>query len=272
MVKDHLESAGFELVLHETLPTGNTIKKVSDLLDPSYSDLLVMGGDGTLNEAVNGLKFDIPVSIIPGGSGNDFVKNIDIGKTLGDQIENIIHGDLHRIDLGEANQRKFLNGVGVGFDGQIVEDMLHTEVPLLYGHAKYYYHVLRILASYQPRSFSLEVDGDKIRRDLILLTIGNGTTFGGGFKLTPNAKLNDGQFEICTVGKISALKRFMNILRLKNGSHIVLREVKNFNCRSIMIQGNESLYCHIDGEPFGNPPLDIKILPGALSIRANSIR
>lgn len=271
VIKDFLEGHDGEVEIHLTEKdrTGKTI--ISNLLDDSFTDLLIIGGDGTINEAVNGMKYDIPVSFYPGGTGNDFVKNLDIGESSDKNLEVAWNGKIHRIDAGICNDRIFLNGVGIGFDGQIVEEMQHRHVPLLSGHAKYYYHVLSILAFYKEREFSLSIDGTHSEKDLILLTVGNGTTFGGGFKLTPQARIDDGKFQVCTVAKISALRRFLNIIRLKNGSHDRLPEVELMDCQSISIGENEMLNCHIDGEPFGNPPFNIRILPGHLRIRANAV-
>ena len=103
--------------------------------------------------------------------------------------------------------------------------MLKRKVPFLSGQVKYYFHVLHILASYKYRDYQLDIDGTQSSAKLISLSITNGTTFGGGFKLSPNAKIDDGYLDICTIGEISSLKRFLNIPRLQKGSHGVLKEV-----------------------------------------------
>lgn len=243
---------------------------ISEFLDASFTDLIIIGGDGTINEAVNGLKHDIPVSILPAGTGDDFIKNVNIGKSLSERIETAINGKIHLIDLGQCNDRKFVNGVGIGFDGQIVEDMESKRVPLLRGHAAYYYHVLRILGGYKERPFQYSIDGEKLEKDLILLTVGNGTTFGGGFKLMPEAKIDDGLLEVCEIGKISGIRRFMNIHKLSGGTHGTLKEVEFHKAKSIRIEPNDRLFAHIDGERMGQPPFEIKVLPGALKLRVTS--
>ena len=141
------------------------------------------------------------------------------------------------------------------------------KVPLLKGHAKYYYHVLTILASYKERSFSYTINDESASSDLILMTIGNGTTFGGGFKLMPDAKIDDGFLEVCKIGAISAVRRFLNISKLSNGSHGRLSEVSFEKAKSVRIDKNDLLYAHADGEDIGQPPYDIQILPKALTLR-----
>jgi YegS/Rv2252/BmrU family lipid kinase len=206
----------------------------------------------------------------PLGSGDDFVKNIDIGNNLHGYFDTIVNGNIKSIDLGLCNDRKFLNGIGIGFDGQIQANMLTKKVPLLTGHAKYYFHVLHILSSYRARDYTLKIEGNESRQKLILLTIAKGTTFGGGFKLTPHGSIDDGQLAVCSIGDISPLKRYLNILKLQNGTHDSMNEVSLFHTREIEIAANDLLEGHIDGEYLGKPPFKISVMPKALRVRIRS--
>lgn len=270
-LSEKLEDQELDFQLFDTNESKSATKTISDHLDQSFTDLIIVGGDGTINESVNGLKYDIPVSIIPAGTGDDFIKNVSIGKTLEEQIDTAINGEVVAIDLGQCNERKFVNGVGIGFDGQIVEDMASKRVPFLKGHAAYYYHVLRILGGYKERHFKFRLNGnEEYEKELILLTVGNGTTFGGGFKLMPDAKINDGLLEICEIGKISGLRRFLNVNKLSGGTHGSLKEVLFHKAEQILIEANDRLFAHIDGERMGQPPFEIKVLPKALRLRIRS--
>jgi len=254
----------------DTQETKNATLTVKNQLDTSFTDLIIVGGDGTINEAINGLAYDIPVGILPAGTGDDFVKMVELGKTLDEQIHTAIHGAVRSIDLGICNDRKFVNGIGIGFDGQIVEDMISKRVPLLKGHAAYYYHVLRILGGYREKTFDYQLDEESYSKELILLTIGNGSTFGGGFKLMPEAKIDDGLLEVCEIGRLSGLRRFLNIHKLSNGSHGSMSMVNHYQAKQVVIDENPLLFAHIDGERLGNPPFDIRVVPKALQLRANA--
>jgi len=262
-----LKSHTTAYLLADTKESKSATITVRERLDDSFSDLIIIGGDGTINESINGLNFDIPVSIIPAGTGDDFVKMVDLGKSLDEQIETAVYGQPKPIDLGICNDRKFINGIGIGFDGQIVEDMISKRVPLLKGHAAYYYHVLRILGGYREKKFSYQIGDISYKKELILLTIGNGSTFGGGFKLMPNAKLDDGLLEICEIGKLSGFRRFLNIHKLSNGTHGKLSVVNHYQSTRVTIDANPLLFAHIDGERLGNPPFDINVLPRSLKMR-----
>ncbi|MEQ9302482.1 MAG: diacylglycerol kinase family lipid kinase [Marinoscillum sp.] len=266
---DFCSARSYKFDVYLTAQSQNAWKTVEKHFSEKYTELVIIGGDGTINEAINGLKFDVPVSIIPNGTGNDFVKMLNIGKTLEDHIQVIRNGVVRKIDLGICNGRKFVNGVGIGFDGQIVADMQNKK-SILSGPAKYYYYVLRILATYKTRRFRYNRDKSLRQKDLILLCVANGSTFGGSFKLTPDAELFDNMLDICEIGKISGFSRFMNLRRLHNGSHKALKAVNITQCRHIRVDDNPDLHAHIDGEYFGNPPFDIHILPNALKIKTKA--
>ena len=265
-LNDYFVSKKFKFEIFLTAKSRDGWRTVEKYFTEDYTDLIILGGDGTINEAINGLRHDRPVSIIPTGSGNDFVKNLDLGHTLEDHIQVIDHGKIIEVDVGICNGRKFLNGVGIGFDGQIVANM-QGQRTFLRGPARYYYHVLRILATFRARSFSYKIDQQKLKKDLILLCVANGSTFGGSFRLTPNADIQDGKLEICEIGKISAIRRFLNIHRLQAGTLDRLRAVSYHQAETVHIAKNPKLFAHIDGEPLGNPPFDISIQPKGLKVR-----
>lgn len=247
----------------------HNLKDVLKALDEVVS-YVVIGGDGTINDIINGLEnLDIPLGILPAGTGNDFVKMINIGTSDEQRFETALNGQIIKIDVGDCNGRKFLNGVGIGFDGQIVAAMQNKK-KWLKGQAAYYYEVLRILSTYREKLFDFTLDKQKYQKDLILLTIGNGSTFGGGFRLTPHAQISDGLLDICEIGKISAISRYLNILKLQNGTHDQMPTVQMYQAKSITVSENPVLNAHIDGEFLGNPPFQIKILPAHLSIRIKS--
>ncbi len=264
---DFAGAKNLDFELFETTTTDNAESIVSSRFENRFTDLVIIGGDGTINEAINGLNYDVPVSIISAGTGNDFVKNLPTLAKIESQLEAIVSNNTMRIDVGHCNDRKFLNGVGVGFDGQIVEDMRSKKVPLLKGHAKYYFHVLQILASFSEKRFKYTLDESFRQDELILMTVGNGTTFGGGFKLMPDAKIDDGLLEICTIGQLAGWKRFLHIGKLSNGTHGKLPMVQFHQASKVNIDSDETLFAHADGEAIGHPPYEIEILAESLTLR-----
>lgn len=239
---------------------------VKHKLNDSYSDIIAIGGDGTLNEVING--FDdkrIIFSFIPNGSGNDFARNFNLN-SLEHHVDIAVEGNVYKMDLGICNERKFINGVGIGLDGQVVHDLLHKK-NILRGANKYYYHILRNLIQYKSQLFDYSIEETDFHKRLLLLCIGNGSTFGNGFKLTPRANLFDGILDICTIGELSIWNRFWQIPKLAHGVHDKLSAVEFYQAKAIKIGPNDLICAHIDGEYMGHPPFDIKVLPARLNIR-----
>lgn len=267
-LKERLDKESYYYALFLTPQSENLAEFIEENLFEDATDMVVIGGDGTINTCVNVIfDQDITLNIIPTGTGNDFVKTINIGDNLDEYIETIISGKEHTIDIGDCNGRKFINGVGIGFDGQIVHDNIYAK-SILTGHAKYYSLVLKILGSYQSRIFNFAIDGVEFEDKLILMAIHNGTTFGGGFKLNPSGIIDDGMLNICTIGKIPGWKRFLNVGKLSFGKHGSLKEVKFYTGKNITISGTyQLLHSHIDGEYLGVPPFKIKVLPKAIKLR-----
>ncbi|MEQ6118075.1 diacylglycerol kinase family protein [Reichenbachiella sp. MALMAid0571] len=262
-----LRKSGIAYHLLETQAGESTPASIDFKIDQTFTDVIAVGGDGTLNHTLNGIKnYNVVFNIISAGSGNDFVKNINIGRTIDDQIKTIIDGSVMRVDVGQCNEQLFLNGVGLGFDGQIVSDMLHKK-SWLKGHLKYYYHVLKILATFKTIPLKYGIHGRQYDKHTLLLVAANGTTFGGGFKLTPDARISDGFLDVCSIGNISPINRFLNIHKLSKGTHRSMEQVHFDKIKSIRIEGNPLIVGHIDGEFLGSPPFDIKVLPGFLKLR-----
>jgi diacylglycerol kinase (ATP) len=265
-----LEKHGIDYGVFETTEKKDAWHLVSVALDSTFTDLIIVGGDGTINQAVNGMSHDIPIGLLAAGTGNDYVKCFNLGAKIEDQIQTAIFGNPVAVDVGLCNGRKFLNGVGIGFDGQIVADMLQKRT-VIQGPAKYYYHVLKNLAGYTAKKFEFERDGAIENKDLILLCIAKGTTFGGSFRLTPKAQLSDGFLHVCEIAEMSPSKRFLNINRLQSGTHHELEEVQLSKALIVNISHHSQLNAHMDGEYFGKPPFDFGILPNAVKIRCISL-
>ncbi len=268
-LKAFLESKKVDFDLIETSAAKNASVVLQEY-DKPFTEVIVLGGDGTLNEVVNGLKSSVPIGVIPGGTGNDYTKNLCLGKSLREVFDTALSGRLKAVDVGRCNDRLFLNGVGIGFDGQVARHAEESDI-WLSGWPEYYYHVLRNLAFFDTVPLQFELDGRSTQEPLFLLTVAKGTTFGGSFKLTPNAQLDDGHLTICKISRISVLKRLLNIHRLKSGSHGLLPEVEIIQAKKFKVGACPDAEAHLDGEYIGHPPFDFEVLPRHLNIRVKDI-
>ena len=235
--------------------------------NPEINEIIVLGGDGTLNYVVNEmLEKQLPISIVSNGTGNDSVKSLHGEKNFKKQVEIAIHGVPKRFDLGLCNGRAFVNGLGIGFDGQVVEKM-SARKNKLGSHLDYLLIVLRTVAGFREKELRFSLDGKNFKRKILLMTVSNGTTFGGGFVINPHARSDDGFLDVCVLNEISALARFWHLPKLKTGSHGSLKASEFFKARKVLIDSSNELVAHLDGEFIGHPPFEISILANAIEIR-----
>ncbi|MFC2091277.1 diacylglycerol/lipid kinase family protein [Elusimicrobiota bacterium] len=231
-----------------------------------FSHVIAIGGDGTFNEVLNGLAGkNIPMGFVCAGSGNDFGKTIVKDMNIEEQLELALNGTLKKIDVGMCNGRYFINGIGIGFDGKVVQEILKRGKRGK-GHWIYMSVVLKQILTYKEQTIELRTSDISINKPVFMVTIGNGTTFGGGFRLTPDALLDDGLFDICLILPLGIFERYIKLLKVLKGTHINDKVVRTFRAAGIMIQSGENVIAHMDGEFFGTGPFDIKILPSFLPI------
>jgi diacylglycerol kinase (ATP) len=268
-ITDFFTQKGIGYLLKYTTKSGDYGIKPQNGLE-GITDILVVGGDGTVSATVNAfINQRLPIGIVPAGTGNDFIKNLNIPKKLDDALQVAVNGNTVLADCGLCNNRYFVNGVGIGFDGKVVEHMLNS--PSFWkGHLAYLSTAVKILAMYRESQLAYSYDHSQVSENVFLMTIANGTTFGGGFKMTPNAKIDDGMLDVCMIKQIHPIKRFLKINTLKTGKHASMKEVEFFNVEDISIEPSDVLSAHLDGDFIGKPPFKIKVIPKAVLFRTGN--
>jgi diacylglycerol kinase (ATP) len=231
-----------------------------------FTDLVIMGGDGTINYTVNHFKqINIPVGIVRCGTGNDF-SDLLFGKH---PVQNPFHTALFalpkQVDAGMCNGRLFLNGVGIGFDGWVVKKSLGKK--LFSGIAAYYSTVISLLFFYRETPVRITVDGTPFQTNLFMLSAANGKTYGGGFKVAPDASIHDGLLEVIAVKEISLLRRFRYLPVIEKGKHLNLPFIQYKKAKQITVESDTPLQAHLDGEHLISSTFEISILPGYYQIR-----
>ncbi len=234
-----------------------------------FDEVFVLGGDGTLNMVVNEIgAARLPIAIVSNGTGNDSVKSLHGELDFKKQVDIAINGRVKLFDLGVCNGRYFVNGVGIGFDGEVVKTML--EKGNKRGrHIDYLLTVLRIVGGFKEKKLRFALDHNFFEKKILLLTISNGTTFGGGFIINPLAKTDDGLLDICIFNEIKPWKRFWHLPKLKTGAHVRIKEVELHTASSVTIEKNDDLVAHLDGEYIGHPPFNISVLKKVLLLKVS---
>lgn len=234
----------------------------------NFTDLVIMGGDGTINYTLHHFKhINIPVAMISCGTGNDIATLLLGNTSTQQQFETALFGAIQKVDAGMCNQKLFINGVGIGFDGWVVKRLLAKN--LLRGKAAYYSTVISLLLFYNETKVSINIDGEQSETNLFMLSAANGKTYGGGFKVAPLAEINDGLLEIIVVDKLPVLKRLRYLPVIENGKHLnkPLSFLTYKTGKKITVQSTQKLKAHLDGEYMEANHFEIEVLPQFLSIR-----
>lgn len=235
-----------------------------DAIDSNITEAWIFGGDGTLNWFINQYPdMLLPLSIFAGGSGNDFHWMLYGDKKSEQQVEQVLEASPQLVDGGSCNGKLFLNGVGIGFDGAIVRDLLGKKK--LAGKASYLLSIMKNILGYHEKPCVLEMPGEKITQDCFLISAANARRYGGGFHVAPKASLTDGLLDINVIGKISPLKRMRFLPVIERGEHLDLDFIQYKQVSKITITSTMKLHAHIDGEYMYENFFEIEILPKRFS-------
>ncbi|WP_295120454.1 diacylglycerol kinase family protein [uncultured Chitinophaga sp.] len=227
----------------------------------TFTDLLVIGGDGTLNHVANHFgEIIIPISLISAGTGNDFAFSLH-GARLGidEQIRIAIEGKVRWLDAGMCNNRIFLNGVGLGFDGKVVKNMRRGS--WLSGHLAYYTKVFLLLFSYKERYLTINTDNAAFNGYFFMITIANGSSYGGGFRIAPDANLADAMLDVILIRETSLWDRLFNLHKVRTGRHENVPFISSVRTRGIRIESPAPLDMHLDGEYGKGREFNIMVAP-----------
>jgi YegS/Rv2252/BmrU family lipid kinase len=228
---------------------------------------VVISGDGLIG-AVGGAMAgaETPLGIVPGGRGNDLARVLGIPEDPAGAVAVLTAGDVRRIDVGEANGKRFLGIVSVGFDSEA--NRLANETGFMRGNLVYAYAALRTLLTWKPGRFTVRVDDERVRFTGYSVSVANSRAFGGGMYIAPDAELDDGEFDIVTVGEVGKLRFVGNLPKVFKGTHVNEDEVRVFRAPHLELTASRPFPVYADGEHIADLPASLRILPRALSVLA----
>jgi len=225
-----------------------------------FTEAWIIGGDGTINWFINQYPtIQLPLALFAGGSGNDLHWMLYGNKTTEQQVDRVLQSSPQLIDAGICNEKLFLNGVGIGFDGAIVHDLIGKKK--LAGRASYLLSILKHIIGYHEKPCVLEMPNETINEDCFMISVANASRYGGGFHVAPNAIITDGLLDINIIGKIAPLRRIKYLPVIEKGEHLQLDFVKYRQTEKIIIHSPSKLHAHMDGEYFQTDYFEIDILP-----------
>jgi len=205
-----------------------------------------VGGDGTLNYFINKHPhLEIPISIFSGGSGNDFAWKLHGDKNIEEQFDMAWKDDPKPVDVGICNGKYFINGVGIGFDGEIVRS-IDREKFFFSGHLAYYAAVLRKIFFYRESEVTVVTKEIKWQQPAFMITVANGSRYGGGFLVAPDAVVDDGLYDIAVIPAIGLIQRLQLLPGASKGKH--LRVAQTTRSDKVTIRCDKIVAAHCDGE------------------------
>jgi YegS/Rv2252/BmrU family lipid kinase len=228
---------------------------------------VVMSGDGLVG-AVGGAMAgaETPLGILPGGRGNDLARVLGIPEDPVGAVAVLAAGATRRIDVGEANGKRFLGIVSVGFDSEA--NRLANETGFMRGNLVYAYAALRTLLGWKPGRFTIRAGEERMRFSGYSVSVANSRAFGGGMYIAPDAELDDGEFDIVTVGEVGRLRFVGNLPKVFKGTHVDEDEVRVFRASQLELTASRPFPVYADGEHLTDLPASLRILPRALSVLA----
>ncbi len=235
--------------------------------------IIIIGGDGSIHHTLRCIETtEIPIGIIPAGSGNDFARALKIPKQSSEALKVILQGKTKKIDLIKVNEIPCATIVGVGFDAKVAELANQTKIKqwlntFKLGKLAYIYGVVRGVFSYQPTDITIKIDGKiKTYQNVWLIALANTPYYGGGLKICPNADYTDGSLSICVAHSLTRLELLLFFPLVFLGKHTLHPSVDVMDGKEFHISSKTTIPMQADGEPLGDTPKTISVRKRALHI------
>ncbi len=248
-----------------------------------YEMIVAVGGDGTVNEVVNGffeagspINRDAVFGVISRGTGSDFIKTMNIPKEI-EAASHVLRGrSVRKCDAGRFTsedhngkklERYFINIADFGMGGEAVERVNNTS-KAFGGFVSFLYGTIKTLLTYKGKVVRIKVDDSyECEKPINAVVIANGQYFGGGMWIAPRAEVDDGLFDILITDDLSPMESFVNIPRLYKGTHIEHPKVEYLRGKTVIAESADNVLIDVEGEHGGRLPARFDIIPGAINVK-----
>jgi len=273
-----LKSIGLRFEYDVTEAPGHAIELAKSAARKGYELVVSVGGDGTINEIVNGLYNagnirDVTLGIISTGAGADYIRTIGVHRHYKEACHCLMNSRKLVVDLGvveyvnngQITKRLFVNFAGLGFDAEVVKATTQR-FKALGSTPSYLMGLLTTFLFYETKQVSLILDGQPEERRVWTILMSNGKYGGGGMLAAPNADPADGLLDVVVIDDLSKLDLLWSLPRLYKGTHLSHPKVTVKRAREIDIRPRQQMSLQADGELLGEAPAHIYMLPAALNV------
>lgn len=245
-----------------------------DAVARGFKRVVALGGDGTMLEVLNGLVGSpAAMGIIAAGTGNDYAREAGIPSDPQEAAGFAMTGRPIATDVGEVilegRRLYYLNVAGVGFDAEVAR-AVNRSSKRLGGTLPYLQGLVTTLWRYRPVKMEILLDGQPLQRSVFLAAVGLSRSFGGGMRITPDAKVDDGQLDLCIAGDLSVAEVLALLPRIYRGGHKGHPKVEFFRCREVEFRPTSQVAAQADGEVVGFLPARVRVIPGGIQLVADA--
>jgi len=260
-----LRAAGWEIDLRRTESPQHATALAQEAAKAGFDVVAACGGDGTVNEVINGLAGSpTALAVIPGGTANVWAKEVGLPKDPRHATRLIVEGERRTIDVGVAGDRRFLLMAGVGFDAYVV-NCVPPALKRRLGAASYLLQGLRELLRYRSAAQTLRLDGRDLATPVFWLVLGNTRSYGGVVRITNRSLVDDGLLDLCVFQEAGVARFARYGLRILAGRHGGSPGTIWERVRTLEVDG-PALPVQVDGEPAGSTPMRFRVEPGAVHV------
>lgn len=257
---------GVSYVPFVTSRVGHARELAATVREEGYSAVMSVGGDGTLNEVLNGLAGKgVPVAVVSTGTGNDFIRSAGIPADPALAARLVSQGKPTPVDIGRFGSRYFINAAGIGFDAEIAHTA-NTRFRHLRGAAPYVMGLLTNIGSYKPASFEMTFDQVEVKFKAWVVSVTNGQFYGGGMKVVPGANISDGRLDVCIIGSFGRFELLGTFPKVFSGRHITHPKVSLYRTTRVHVKADRKVRIQTDGEVFEGDEFAFEIIPGGVDI------
>ncbi|HJX13260.1 MAG TPA: diacylglycerol kinase family protein [Dehalococcoidales bacterium] len=277
-IKALFKGSGLRFEHDLTEAPGHAIELATAAARNGYDMVISVGGDGTINEVVNGLYKsggigEATLGIISTGTGGDYVRTVGIPRGCEEACRKLLQPRRLTVDLGIVEyasngrtvERLFVNFAGMGFDAEIVRRTTQ-QFKALGSLPSYLLGLLATLVSYRNRDVSITIDGEVVDERVCTVIMNNGRYGGGGMLTAPDARVDDGYFDVLIIGDLSKPDLLWSLPRIYRGTHLTHPKVKLRKAREIEVRSAQPLHLQADGELLGQIPARFRVLPAILKV------
>jgi len=273
-VRRVLEGLGVPFEVVRTMQPSQAVALAEQASLQGCQPVVAVGGDGTVHEVLNGLMRAHanggPVGtlgVIPAGSGNDFEYMLRTPRGLEGACRQLAECKTRLIDVGRVDDRYFANGVGIGFDATV--NIVSRRHRRLRGLPLYLLSALEtIFIYYKAPWVTINYDATELTGRMLMISVANGRRIGGGFMVAPEARIDDGLFDLCMARQISRPQILALIPHVIRGTHVNKPPVRMARARKVVVTSDDGLPSHVDGEIYTTAAhrIEMEVLPKRLNV------